>query len=81
MIGQIFQSRYRVEAALAEGQSWQSWTVRDIINIRPACCSPILPIPKDARSIDGAWPGACLVIVRSSVSESPRFAWALRAAV
>ncbi len=34
MIGQIFQSRYRVESELAQGKGWQSWMVQDIINKR-----------------------------------------------
>jgi len=51
MIGQIFQSRYRVEAALAEGQSWQSWTVRDIINNRPSLLFTY-PADPEGRTLD-----------------------------
>jgi DNA-binding NtrC family response regulator/tetratricopeptide (TPR) repeat protein len=51
MIGQIFQSRYRVEAALAEGRAWQSWMVRDIINNRPSLLFTY-PADPEGRMLD-----------------------------
>jgi len=51
MLGQIFQSRFRVESLLSEGRGWRSWSVRDIINQRPLLLFIYLP-STDGQSLD-----------------------------